>query len=109
MTENIDKYDRLLFISSTSSIKSNACQFELSNGRIKQDKFWKTILFPIHIDDFLFKVEKEDIRPREKQEEYWKNIQELRDINSLDFSEFNNATFEKTKFENKVKKIINEL
>lgn len=108
MKENVNKQDRLLFISSESSIKSKACQFELSEGRLKQEKQWKEILFPIHIDNFLFEIEKDDIRPFEVQEEYWLNIKELREINSIDFCEVNDkiGTIE---FENKVIELINGL
>ena len=38
MSENINKYDRILFIASENSLRSPACQFELSNGRLKQEK-----------------------------------------------------------------------
>lgn len=61
MKSNIDSNDRLLFIASENSLKSEACHYELTQGRLKQDKLWKTILFPIHIDDFLFKIEYEMI------------------------------------------------
>lgn len=45
MSENIQKYDRLLFIASTDSLKSKACQFELSEARRKTDEMWETIFF----------------------------------------------------------------
>lgn len=101
MSENVYKHERLVFIASKNSIRSEACQFELSEGRKKQDKNWETILFPIHIDNYLFDVELEDIRPREKQNEYWKNIQELRSVNSIDFSAFNKKTKFKSEAFNK--------
>lgn len=88
MKENVDRFDRVLFIASEHSLRSAACQFELSEGRKKQEKLWKDIYFPIHIDNYLFEVQKEDIRPLEKQDEYWKNIQELKQLNSIDFSAF---------------------
>jgi len=96
MSENVQKHERLVFIASKNSIRSEACQFELSEGRRKQERNWETILFPIHIDPFLFEVKPEDIRPREKREEYWTNIQELRAINSLDFSVFNKKSIFKS-------------
>lgn len=86
MRENIKNRDRLLFIASENSIRSNACQFELSEGKKKQNLLWNEILFPIHIDNYLFQIEKDEIRPLEKQEEYWSNIIELKEINSIDFS-----------------------
>jgi uncharacterized protein YjbI with pentapeptide repeats len=88
MRSNIDAKDRLLFIASEHSIKSAACQFELTQGRLKSDKLWQTILFPIHVDNFLFDIQFDQIRPKSKAQEYWDNIVELRDINSLDFSKF---------------------
>lgn len=104
MESKINEKDRILFIASENSIKSKACQFELSQGKKKQEITWENILFPIHIDNFLFKVTKEQIRPTEKQNEYWGNILELKKHNSLDFSEFivkekrENHEFEKLMF-----------
>ena len=110
MKSNIDLKDRLLFIASENSLKSEACHFELTEGRKKQDKLWKTILFPIHLDDFLFIVEYEEIRPRAKREEFWKNIQELRDVSSLDFSKFKNGIGRKKKQFNKLmEKLVESL
>ena len=108
MKENVNKQDRLLFISSEHSIKSKACQFELSEGRMKQEQQWKEILYPIHIDNFLFEVEKDDIRPLESQDEYWLNIKELREINSIDFCEVK-ARIGEIEFENKIIDLINGL
>lgn len=105
MFENVHKYDRVLFVASENSLKSQACHYELTQAREKQDKLWKTILFPIHIDDFLFKVSKENIRPRDKADQYWLNICELREINSLDFTELSVA-FDKVKFDEKIDKLL---
>jgi len=109
MTDKIIEFDKLIFISSEYSIKSEACQFELSNGRLKQDKLWKTILFPIHIDDFLFKLKKSEIRPIEKKEEIWKNITELRDINSADFTFYSENEYDNDNFNKKIKKLVSDL
>lgn len=109
MIDNVKKFDRLLFIASSNSIKSQACQFELSEGRKKQDINWTTILFPIHIDTFLFDLEKDNIKPREKKDEYWSNIIELREINSLDFSNFNKDIFDNKEFEKSVSKLRDNL
>ncbi|MEO6520037.1 MAG: TIR domain-containing protein, partial [Mucilaginibacter sp.] len=89
MSSGIKSHDKILFVASKDSIKSPACQFELSEGRRKQNETWESVLFPIHIDDFLFTVAKNQIRPIEKADEYWENIEELKRINSTDFSEFN--------------------
>lgn len=88
MKENVSKFDRVLFIASKDSLRSQACQFELTEGRKKQEKLWQDIYFPIHIDNYLFELQKEDIRPLNLQEEYWNNIQELKNLNSVDFSSF---------------------
>jgi len=102
MKENVKKFDRVLFIASEDSLRSEACQFELTEGRKKQEKLWQDIYFPIHIDNYLFEVEKEDIRPLSKQNEYWNNIQELRQLNSVDFSsivnDFNESDYNKMIF-----------
>jgi uncharacterized protein YjbI with pentapeptide repeats len=110
MKTSIDAKDRLLFIASENSLRSEACHFELSEGRKKQDKYWTNLLYPIHLDDFLFKVDYEQIRPRVKRDEYWGNITELRDINSLDFSAFKNGVGRnKKKFKESMDKLINSL
>lgn len=105
MFEKVQKYDRVLFVASENSLKSQACHYELTQAREKQDKLWKTILFPVHIDNFLFKVRKENIRPRDKAEEYWMNICELREINSLDFTE-PSVILDKEKFDEKINKLL---
>ncbi len=87
MDAGIKSKDRLLFIASKNSLKSAACHFELTEGRKKQEKSWERVLFPIHIDNYLFEVKKRDIRPLEKQNEYWENITELKMLNSLSFVE----------------------
>lgn len=112
MKSNINSKDRLLFIASENSLKSEACHFELTEGRKKQDKLWKTILFPIHVDNFLFDVEFDQIRPRKKRDEFWENIIELRDINSLDFQRFNHLSDFDTfsaEFESMMNKLITSL
>lgn len=109
MKENIRKHDRILFIASENSIKSKACQFELSEGRKKQDELWSEVFFPIHIDEFIFKVDKEEIRPLSLQNEYWDNICALKDINSLDFSAFNRTDFNQEKFDEIILSLVKEL
>jgi len=101
MSSGIKEKDRILFIASKNSLKSKACQYELSEGRKKQEKTWEDVLFPIHIDNFLFEIKKENIRPVNLQDDYWDNIDELRRLNSLSFCEFkdsekrDNSDFEK--------------
>lgn len=109
MYENVHQYDRVLFVASENSIKSPACQYELSQARHRQDKLWKTILFPIHIDSFLFEISKENIRPREMIEEYWKNIGELREINSLDFTDIVDLPDDDKRFKNKINILLKNL
>ena len=110
MSSNIKNKDRVLFIASRDSIKSKACQFELSKGREKQEITWNDVLFPIHIDNFLFELKKGQIRPIENQEEYWKNMEELRKLNSLDFTNFvNPETRDEHKFEKLIYRLIKGL
>jgi hypothetical protein len=106
MSDYVRKLDRILFVASEDSLKSQACQFELSEGRKKQNQNWKTVLFPIHIDNYLFEVERDDIKPNEVRKEYWRNILELRDINSLDFS---TVEFDKAKFDKMITRIVKDL
>lgn len=109
MQESIRKHDRVLFIASCNSLKSQACHFELSEARTIQDKEWKDIYYPIHIDDYLFQVQKDDIRPKECREEYWKNIEEILDFNSLPFIEYKDNYHNNPAFEEQVDKLVNNL
>jgi uncharacterized protein YjbI with pentapeptide repeats len=109
MRENIQKHDRILFIASENSIRSKACQFELSEGRKKQEELWTDIFFPIHIDNYLFTVEKEEIKPKSLQSEYWENISALKDINSLDFCAFNRLEYNQDQFDDLVFKLVKAL
>lgn len=111
MTRNVYTHDIILFIASENSLKSKACQFELSAGRKKQEETWKNPFFPIHIDQYLFEVQKNQIRPIDRADEYWKNIEELKRINSQDFTrcrkitESNRAAFE----EMVIQKIVRQI
>jgi hypothetical protein len=110
MKEGVNKKDRVLFIASQHSLKSTACHFELTQGRKKQEKTWEDVLFPIHIDNYLFEIAKDKIRPKEVQEEYWQNIEELRSLNSIDFSEFQNVdTKQNIEFDKVLFKLIKGL
>lgn len=109
MKENVKKHDRIIFIASINSIKSKACQFELTEGRNKQSELWTEVFFPIHIDNYLFTIEKFDIKPISKQKEYWQNIKELREINSMDFTQYSNDEFSQEEYENMIFKLVREL
>lgn len=91
MSIGVKEKDRVLFISSKNSLRSKSCQYELTIGREKQEQIWDDVLFPIHIDSYLFEITKDKIRPIEMQNEYWRNIEELKRVNSLDFSDCINA------------------
>ena len=109
MTSNIQNHEKILFIASQNSLKSTACQFELSEGRKKQETTWESIFFPIHIDNYLFEIKKNQIRPLSKSEEYWENIQEIKRINSMDFSDFRSCKGDAEKFIVAVNGIVEEL
>jgi len=109
MKENIQNHDRILFIASEHSIRSEACQFELSQGRKKQAKLWSEIFFPLHIDNYLFTVEKDDIKPNSVKGEYWENICELKEINSMDFTPFCNLDYNLEEYDNMIYKLVKEL
>src|SRR4029077_16469463 len=89
MTSGITAHDKLLFIASENSIRSKACQYEITTARKKQEQSWKNVFFPIYIDSYLFSVKKSDIRPVDSANEYWENIEEIKRVNALDFSKFN--------------------
>lgn len=109
MTSGIGAHDKLLFISSENSIKSKACQFELTTAKNKQEKTWQNIFFPIIIDHYLFSVKKNQIRPLEYANEYWNNIEEIKSVNALDFSHFNNEEFDELEFSKIMEKVIQGL
>lgn len=109
MKENIKKFDRVLFIASEHSIRSEACQFEISEGIKKQSELWSDIFFPIHIDNYLFEIDKDNIKPISKREEYWSNILALREINSIDFTDFKGLRYNQEKYDNLIFKLVKEL
>jgi len=109
MKENVKKHDRIIFIASIDSIRSKACQFELTEGRHKQAELWTEIFFPIHVDNYLFEVEKYDIKPVSNQDEYWQNILEVREINSMDFSPFAGDEYNQEMYDNMIFKLVMEL
>lgn len=110
MVNNIKKHDKILFIASEHSIKSKACQFEMTEARKKQEATWANdTFFVLHLDNYLFEVTKNKIRPIAKAEEFWENILELRRVNSRDFSIFNTSEIDKAKFSEAIRQIIAEL
>ena len=107
MEGNVKKHDKILFIASGDSIKSKACQFELSQARKKQEATWSAdIFYVVHIDNYLFEVKKNAIRPISKAEEYWENIEELRRVNSKDLCRFNYANFDENEFDSAVENLL---
>jgi hypothetical protein len=109
MTSGIGAHDKLLFIASEYSIRSKACQFELTTARKKQELSWSNVFFPITIDDYLFKVKKNQIRPIELADEYWENIEEIKRVNALDFSPFNKKGYNENNFQKMFQKIVDGL
>lgn len=109
MAENIQKHERLLFIASENSLQSEACQYELKEAREKQTKEWKDIYYPIHIDNYLFEVRKEDI-PRKHREDFWENIEEVKEFHSKDFTVFKTEEdLRSHEFETAVMQLIKDL
>lgn len=109
MSSGVNAHDKILFIASQHSLKSKACQFELTEARKKQEATWENIFFPVHIDDYLFQVQKNQIRPIFKADEYWENIEEIKRVNSLDFTAFKDEVLDTDKFNEKVNNIIQDL
>jgi uncharacterized protein YjbI with pentapeptide repeats len=85
MIDNIRHYEKFLFIASADSLKSAACHYEITEARKKYYESWAEIFVPIHIDNYLFTVRKEDI-PSKLSENFWENIEELKEFHSLDFT-----------------------
>lgn len=88
MVEEIKSKDRVLFIASEYSIKSRACQFELSRCREKLADLWEEVLLTVRLDNYLLTVSRDDIGDREHQDEYWGNIQFLREVYATNCAEF---------------------
>ena len=109
MTSGITSHDKLLFIASEHSIRSKTCQYELTTAREKQESCWENIFFPITIDHYLFKVTKSQIRPLKFADEYWENIEEIKRVNALDFTQFNKDFFREQDFEDSFDKILEGL
>lgn len=109
MTSGVRRHDKVLFIASEHSIRSKACQFELSEGRRIQEAIWQNIFIPLHIDDYLFSVQKSDIRPLDRAQEYWENIEELRSINSIDFRGLNGSAGHPRKFNAAMSLVVDAL
>jgi len=109
MSKNVFKHDKILFIASKSSIRSKACQFELSTARKKQEVLWENVFIPITIDQYLFDVKKENIRPIALADEYWENIEEIKRVNVLDFSAFVRQGFNPSDLNEQVDKIVSGL
>lgn len=84
MSSEIKKHERIIFISSSNSLKSAACQYELTQGREKQNLNWSEVFIPVYLDNYLFEVQEFQIKPADKAVEYWKNISELKNINCID-------------------------
>jgi hypothetical protein len=96
MSSQIKKHEKIIFISSVHSLKSEACQFELSEDRQKQNLDWNEAFIPVYIDNYLFSVQEHQVRPLEKSQEYWKNIVELKNINCINGTD-NSTSLKRTK------------
>ena len=92
MLENVEKYDRLLFLCSENSLKSEAVHFELTKIRIDYNTTWKTRLIPIRVDDFIFNINEFQI-PLKNREQFWQNILFLREQNILNLKSINEEGF----------------
>lgn len=109
MASNIKTYDKLLFVASKDSLKSEACQFELQEARKKYYKNWGNIFIPIHIDDYLFSIQDFNI-PIKHRTLFWENITELKEFHSIDFSKFSSITKSNVReFSKKVDLLVKEL
>jgi hypothetical protein len=85
MSDNIRDFEKFLFVASEKSLKSEACHYEIEEARKKYENTWEDIFAPIHIDNFLFEIKKDDI-PLKFRSSYWQNIQEIKEFHSIDFT-----------------------
>ena len=86
MSEQVSINDKMLFISSVNSLKSNGCHTELTKCREQiqiNNDIYK--LIPIRIDDYVLDVKDEEIRSQERLE----NIKMLREFNVQRYALFN--------------------
>lgn len=109
MANSISKYDMVLFISSKNSIFSNACQYELLECRLKQIRKNTSLLIPIHLDNRLFDITKDELIEMNNQDECWNSIIELRGINSINFSQYANAKYSSKGFKILLDKVKDRL
>jgi hypothetical protein len=106
MSEEISKFDKVLFIASKSSLTSNACQFEITQCRNKNAKTWDEILIPVRIDNYIFEIREFEI-PDEFRIEYWKNIEHIKELNIIDYSSAL-QNFDCVRFQLMIRKLIEE-
>lgn len=89
MSDYVNRNDKMLFISSENSLKSEACHFELENCRKKASKSWRDDLIPLMLDKFIIHIEEFQI-PEKHRSVFWDNIQFLRGRNIQDFTSYKN-------------------
>ncbi len=105
MQKEIYKRDIFLFIASKNSLMSEPCQFELSNCQEKQNKDWsKDLLVTLKIDDYIFEINKHNI-PQKNRDEFWSNIQFIKDRRMLDYKQFM-INFNRVNFQEKIIELI---
>lgn len=107
MIEEIQNHDRVMFIASSSSIKSGACQFELSTTRKKIGAEMENLFIAVRLDDYVLSVRRDQIAIPEKRDEYWANIQLLRETNIQDFRDYDNEQASHA-FEEKIDRIVED-
>lgn len=88
MSEYVKKNDKMIFISSENSLKSEACHFELKNCRDKTHKLWGNRLIPIMLDRFILEIEEYRIPPIQRRI-FWENIEFIKEDVIQDFTAFN--------------------
>lgn len=82
MRTTIEAVDRVIFIASRQSISSELCHEELSYARKKRTL--EQVLIPIRLDTTIFEVSKDSF-PLEYREEYWRNVETIRDVAFFNF------------------------
>ena len=107
MSREIRHREKIVFIASENSIKSKACQYELTEVRKRYNNNWSDDLVAIRLDDYFLDVEEYDLENHPNKDEYWTNIVRLRSGNVKSYVRFaaGNPTHE---FELEVDKLILE-
>jgi len=84
----IARLDKLLFVVSESAIQSELCQYELNLAREKQENVSERVLIPVNIDSHFQTHVSEHLHELDEDDEFYLNMQFVKQIGILDFSKY---------------------